>query len=403
MTGKAVRLWAACAVAACIAIASLSRSRVVESHPAGNDLTVHEWGTFTSVAARDGQAVEWLPLTGSTDLPGFVEHFRGGSFKCGLGGTVRMETPVLYFYSPRETTVSVKVSFAKGLITEWYPHASAVAPEGSGVMPSRGNVNGSIRWDRVHLLPGSQNVFPSGEDDNHYYAARDTSATPVRVKAPGGDQDEKFLFYRGVSEASLPVAARLTPQGQVLVQNLGKESIPSIMLLESRGGKLGYRVASDLQDQVLLDPPSLTATTAAMLQNLEGILIAQGLYVDEARAMIATWRNSWFEEGTRLLYILPAPAVNAILPLIVNPAPANTVRVFVGRLEIVTPATEAAVERAFAAHDHQTLDKYRRFLEPVLKVMLEGTQPDPARTRALQGDLNSVYTYACRSPWPNEP
>jgi hypothetical protein len=49
-------------------------------------------------------------------------------FKCGLGGTVRMETPVLYFYSPRETTVSVKVSFAKGTITEWYPHASAVEP-----------------------------------------------------------------------------------------------------------------------------------------------------------------------------------------------------------------------------------------------------------------------------------
>ncbi|MGA2589084.1 MAG: hypothetical protein ABSH32_04145 [Bryobacteraceae bacterium] len=402
MTGKAVRFWAAGAVAACMAIPSLSRSRVVESRLAGNDLTVHEWGTFTSVAGPDGQAIEWLPLTGSTDLPGFVEHFRDGGFKCGLGGTVRMETPVLYFYSPHDTTVSVKVAFAKGLITEWYPHASAVAPEGSGVMLSRGNVNGSIRWDRVHLLPGAQTVLPSGEDDNHYYAARNTSATPVRVKAPGGDQDEKFLFYRGVSEAAMPVAARLTG-GQVLVQNLGTEAIPSVMLLESRGGRLGYRVAADLRDQVLLNPPSLTASTDAMLQDLEGILIAQGLYVDEARAMIATWRNSWFEEGTRLLYILPAPAVNAILPLTVNPAPATTVRVFVGRLEIVTPATEAAVEKAFATHDHQTLDKYRRFLEPILRAMLEGTQADPARTRALQSGLNSVYTYACRSPWPSKP
>lgn len=402
MTGKAVRFWAACAVAACIAIPSLSRSRVAESHPAGNDLTVHEWGTFTSVAGRDGQAIEWLPLTGSTDLPRFVEHFRDGAFKCGLGGTVRMETPVLYFYSPHETTVSVKVSFAKGLITEWYPHASRVEPESSRVVLSRDNVHGSIRWDGVRLLAGSGTAFPSGNDDNHYYAARNTSATPVRVKAPGGDQDEKFLFYRGVSEAPMPVAARLTGD-RVLVQNLGTEAIPSVMLLESRGGKLGYRTAGDVRDQVLLDPPSLTATRDAMLQDLEGILIAQGLYVDEARAMIATWRNSWFEEGTRLLYILPAPAVNAILPLTVNPAPANTVRVFVGRLEIVTPATEAAVERAFAAHDHQTLDKYRRFLEPVLKVMLEGSQMDPERTRALHSDLNSVYGYACRWPWPSDP
>jgi hypothetical protein len=56
-----------------------------------------------------------------------------------------------------------------------------------------------------------------------------------------------------------------------------------------------------------------------MLRNLEGMLVARGLYVDEARAMIATWRNSWFEEGSRLLYILPAQAVSAVLPLSVSP------------------------------------------------------------------------------------
>ena len=400
MAGKALRFWAAGTAAVCIAIPSLSRSRVADSRLAGDDLTVHEWGTFTSVAGRDGQAVEWLPLTGSTDLPGFVEHLRDAVFKCGLGGTVRMETPVIYFYTPRETTASVKVSFAKGLITEWYPHASAVEPAAGGARLSRGEVNGSIRWDRVRLLPASHAEFPSGRDDNHYYAARNTSATPVRVSAPGGDQNERFLFYRGVSETRMPVAARIATRGQVLVQNLGPDAIPSIMLIESRSGKVGYRVASNLRDQIQLDPPALTAATGEMLQDLEGMLIAQGLYVDEARAMIATWRNSWFEEGTRLLYILPAPAVNTILPLSVSPAPASTVRVFVGRLEIVTPATEAAVEQAFAAHDHQALDQYRRFLEPILKTLLDGSREDPVRTRALQADLNSVYTYACRWPWP---
>src|SRR5271170_3598276 len=32
-------------------------------------LTAHEWGTFASIAGKDGRAVQWLPLTGSTDLP----------------------------------------------------------------------------------------------------------------------------------------------------------------------------------------------------------------------------------------------------------------------------------------------------------------------------------------------
>src|SRR5260370_3601109 len=91
-------------------------------------LTAHEWGTFTSIAGNDGQAAEWLPLSGSTDLPGFVKHFRNAGFKRGLRGTARMETPVLYFYSAREATVAVKGAFSQGVITEWYPDASRGGP-----------------------------------------------------------------------------------------------------------------------------------------------------------------------------------------------------------------------------------------------------------------------------------
>src|ERR1700752_3488512 len=64
--------------------------------PVYPSLTAHEWGTFASIAGQDGSAVEWSPLNGSTDLPGFVEHFKNAGFKRGLRGTVRMETPVLY-------------------------------------------------------------------------------------------------------------------------------------------------------------------------------------------------------------------------------------------------------------------------------------------------------------------
>src|SRR5215469_15560735 len=121
-----------------------------------SDLTVHEWGTFTAIAGKDGRATEWLPLGSpryppSTDLPQFVEHINGVNFKLGLRGTIRMETPVLYFYFPRNLTVSAKVAFAKGLITEWYPHADRVEP--TGVMTdtslSRLSVDGSIEWNHV--------------------------------------------------------------------------------------------------------------------------------------------------------------------------------------------------------------------------------------------------------------
>src|SRR5260370_18682964 len=107
-----------------------------------------------SIAGNDGQAAEWLLLSGSADLPGFVKHFRNTSFKDGLRGTVRMETPVLYFYSAREATVAVKVAFSKGVITEWYPDASRVGPGAtvpdasltSGNYLSGHQRGGSVAW-----------------------------------------------------------------------------------------------------------------------------------------------------------------------------------------------------------------------------------------------------------------
>src|SRR5580698_10952922 len=126
-----------------------------EKHTAP-DLTAHEWGTFTAIAGKDGRAVEWLPLglprfPPSTDLPEFVEHIRDASFKRALRGTIRMETPVLYFYSPRDVTVSARVSFSRGLITEWYPHAARVQPSGvfRDTALNRLQTDGSIMWDDV--------------------------------------------------------------------------------------------------------------------------------------------------------------------------------------------------------------------------------------------------------------
>jgi len=58
----------------CLAISSALSG--TDARPVDAGLTAHEWGTFTSIAGDKGQAVEWFPLTGSTDLPAFVEHFR---------------------------------------------------------------------------------------------------------------------------------------------------------------------------------------------------------------------------------------------------------------------------------------------------------------------------------------
>jgi hypothetical protein len=339
------------------------------------DLTIHEWGTFTAIAGKDGRAVEWLPLglprfPASTDLPKFVEHISDVNFKLGLRGTIRMETPVMYFYSPRDVTVSARVAFSKGLITEWYPHADRVQPGGvlRDTSLSQLPADGSITWNSVSVSPNLAGEFPREVESNRYYAARETSSSPLRVKTTAGEQHEKFLFYRGVSADSLPLSAKLNSDGKLVVKNLSEDEIPTAILFERRGERVGYRLAGALTNETTLDPPVLTGTLDALYGDLGEILVGQGLYRDEAHAMVETWKDSWFEEGSRLIYIVPRRFVDNVLPLTMNPEPGQIVRVFVGRLEIVTPATASAVRTAVARNDETTLNKYARFLEAILQI-----------------------------------
>jgi hypothetical protein len=375
-------------LACCFAVSSHSLSR--EGRPVYSSLTAHEWGTFTSIAGKDGQAVEWSPLTGSTDLPGFVEHFRNAGFKRGLRGTVRMETPVIYLYGSKEETVSIKVAFTKGLITEWYPRATRVEPPTAifDYALYMSHPDGSITWDSVTVSPSLRAEFPREAVDNHYYTARMTSSTPLRVHTPSGEQHEKFLFYRGVSTFTVPLSAKLTATGKLLVENRSALEFPSTILFERRGDKVGYRIGGLLQKETVLDAPALTASANDLTRELEGMLVAQGLYQDEAHAMVETWQGSWFEEGSRLLYIVPSAFVDGVLPLSIDLAPAQTARVFVGRLEIITPATQTAVEKALLTDDNGTLKIYGRFLEPILESIVQ-KDSNPARVQQLYQALNS--------------
>jgi len=356
-----------------------------------SDLTVHEWGTFTSIAGPDGSSMGWLPLTGSTDLPTFVEHFREVAFKGGLRGTVRMETPVLYFYSPRETTVSVNVSFAKGLITEWYPHADSVNPRLAPRDISLFNIksSGGIAWNSIHVDPQGSAEFPTDNSGNHYFAARNTSAAALFVETQSGPQREKFLFYRGVSAFSVPINATVSADSTIHLENQVPDEIPAAILVERRGAQLGFRMLGPLRDQAAYAPPELSSSLDSLSAALESILISQGLFPDEAHAMLETWKDSWFEEGSRLIYIVPRHFTDSVLPLRISPAPATTTRVFVGRLELVTPATNRAVESAFASNDQLTLAKYNRFLEPILSTMIQKST-DRARTEQLASYLSNV-------------
>lgn len=357
--------------------------------PAENRLVVHEWGTFTSIAGPNGVALDWRPLNGPSDLPKFVHTIQdsdalrhnAAQAKQNMTARVRMETPVLYFYSDQEMEVSARVDFPKGKITEWYPHARAVGT--------------NIDWGRLKVMPGAALTFPVESSESHYYPAREVDAAPVQVCSTNEKpaQHEKFLFYRGVGNFDLPLSVKLEGQN-VILKNLGRDEIPHLIIFENRGGKIGYRLCDAFTGEMMHERPVLDQDLDSLLGELEGILVASGLYEKEARAMIKTWRSSWFEEGMRVFYILPRRTTDEILPVTIEPRPAELVRVLVGRAEVITPQMEKSVQQQIGLladpspevrqAAESEIRKFGRFSEPILKRLLQQESDARARLRIRQ-------------------
>ena len=327
-----------------------------------DQFAVHEWGTFTAVAASAGQTVQWRPLLGPSDLPDFVysyDHPQDGlrepltsAQTKGTQARVRMETPVLYFYVPEPMLVSAKVGFPEGQITEWYPRAASVGEDG-------------IDWGTFRVVPDTQVTLPNDGTKSHYYPARIADADPVQVCSGEALEHEGFLFYRGIGDFELSLGVTLDDRELTLTH---AAPVP-VMIFEREGDKVGFSLTDG---QSIVQRPALDDNMHLVLTALYGVLIQQGLYEKEAAAMIETWKDQWFEEGLRAFYPLPAAETEAILPLTLDPRPAELVRVLVGRLEIITPQNEADVLAILAtdAADVEVLTllqrDHGRFAEPIL-------------------------------------
>jgi hypothetical protein len=378
MTSRRLGLIAVLAVSVItpVLVAPISDGRVA-------GLVAHEWGTFTSVAGEDGRAVQWLPLEGPTDLPDFVNRI-DCRLKGSLPGMVRMETPVIYFYAPREMTVNVNVRFRQGIITEWFPRPHGFSLDST----SSGAFRGEIAWTSVKVEPGGRDDFRVEREPNHYYVARETDAAPLSV----GPERERFLFYRGVGRLPPHIAASVNADGQVVVSETRGGPLGDIILFENRDGAMAYQSLQTSSTSVTLNPLTVRANAPSPQKYLEQVLVARGLYPREAKAMVESWRGSWFEHGTRLFYIVSNEAVDTMLPLQIEPRPAEVTRVFVGRLEIATPRTLSEVKSALERNDRRVLTQYGRFLDPLAKRLMADLSP--AQRSAFEERMK-----AASSPW----
>ena len=401
-----------CAVALSVSL------RLFAGSPADGEFVAHEWGTFTSVQGSDGAQVQWNPFT-KTDLPKFVYSrvvptAQGGQslqLKSLMMSYVRMETPVIYFYSDKGLTADVTVEMPQGRITEWYPRATRVGPSfTTNIAEAKESSRSLIAWKGINILPRDTTEISAGKlvrekSGNHYYEAREVDANFVRVPSPhesNGAEYERDLFYRGVGFFQAPLTVRTSSDGQSLhCSTKSSEPMTDLFVFTIHDGKARYQTIARVQlgeeaSVTLANKPfaPLSEVRAQLMREMSSALVKQGLYAKEAEAMVQTWKDQWFaEEGTRVLYLLPRSWTDKTLPLSVSPAPTSVVRVMVGRAEVIPQTMERELNRQITIYSKgdsksqaQALAQVQklgigRFLEPATRMAL-GKNPSKEISQA---------------------
>ncbi len=376
----------------------------------GHGFIVHEWGTDTIVVGSDGSLQRGLHHE-EEDLPGFVYDRLKAAPGSPPSVNVKMETPVTYFYSDVPLSVQARVTFPKGLLTQWYPAARKFAPQiaapgsaltgaplayadpvldttfpfGSQLCRDKFSAlaGGELDWGAVSVLARGSDVAaklpnaPLSEFGWSY--ARDVDANPVQTL---NGETERFLFYRGLGDFDLPVKVQAGAQGHVALTNGYSEPVGRVFVLNVGAERAAFseRRAGIAPGATLNDlAPSLDAAASLddYASELGGAvtraLDATGLYHDEATAMVNTWKRQWFRTpGVRVLYLIPQTWTDASIPLSVTPSPDEMLRVMLIRVEVITPEQEASDIKALKLLDTDASQgahfaELGRFAEPRLR------------------------------------
>jgi hypothetical protein len=400
--------------------------------PAAGKLIVHEWGTFTGFSGSNGVNLEFRPLV-TNDLPRFImnAYRQPGSptaaiLKSQYVALQRMETPVTYFYTDQPRVVNVRVDFPKGMLSEWYP---VVKSFDSGKDDEKQSILGNayLDWGTVRLTPPDEfaEVRVRGEDGkvipaslppvpapDDYARARETDSAIVEtVDALGGSHFEKFLFYRGLGNFELPIKLVGLGNDRFEIANSSNDASGALILVRIEKSIVRFarieRVSPRSAIEVRL--PSEASTVDKLAAATARELVAAGLYEKEAWAMLNTWRTSWFgEAGTRLLYLLPSQQTDELLPLAIDPAPDERVRVLVGRLETLTPEDSRRLAQALAGGNPSEqptsqavlsqLHSLGRFAEPAVQSVLSQST-DPTTRGRLEVILSEIRTGKIAEGW----
>jgi len=216
----------------------------------------------------------------------------------------------------------------------------------------------TLTWRNVHV--GGLDAAPTTTSPV-WLAPRAVDAANLSVNG----EHERYLFYRGLAHLDAPLVAKRSADGRSLrvtprLPDLDPSTVPQLWLADLRGdGTAAFHTVDaaihhlrSLDEPAFSDiPATFTANDysaerlATLRQELHAALVADGLFADEAHALLNTWEASYFKApGQRLFFLVPKTWTDRVLPLTLS-TPATITRAMVGRIELVSPTQRQALTR----------------------------------------------------------
>src|SRR5678816_3231340 len=236
------------------------------------------------------------------------------------------------------------------------------------------------------------------------------SVTTDRTQSTSPEEWERFIFYRGLGEAPLPVQMRFS-DGRITASTTERDGLHHLFVLRVENGRGAYTYTTALKPDSGFDQAVPAMDHALPLdQFVEQVsadvasrLVASGLYKKEALAMVNTWKSSYFKtDGVRVLFVMPQSWTDRFIPMRITPAPEQLVRVMVGRVELLDRDRESRAEKAIGALAssnpqvrEQAFDLLRsegRYVEPIVRRTLQASTDEQVRTLARRLLLTDFVT-----------
>lgn len=384
----------------------------------GDRMIVHEWGTFTSLQDESGHELSGINID-DEPVPDFVHNLepyilntpilthdywlsrQKGAPRFHPQVTMRLETPVIYFYPPANAKLPLKldvsVKFRGGWLTEFYPNAAVRLPGADDKEFDFTNLTrhsvGELAWRDLHV--GTTAAGPETKE-NVWLAPRRVGAVNVTNNE---EESERYLFYRGVGQQSSAIKVvtsnkcntlQITPSLDNNSTSGQRILFPHLWLMEARAdGTSAYRALGSLEVASESSLPMITAARrfsdsdfsadnrAKLDAEMHQALVSDGLYPDEATAMLSTWQRAYFTSaGLRLFYLVPRAWTDAVLPLTISGDPDIT-RVMIGRVELISDKQKETLDKLAKADGvgPQWLDKLG-WDSPQRRQLIEGRAQD---------------------------